>query len=109
MLSGMKSNPRREIEMAKKPTTTAPTTTAPANTAKVFMSGTSQAVRLPRAYRFDCETVTIRRDGDSLVLTPVPTTWDDLRAEGEGLSDDFIAAALDDSDLLALEDRESFD
>lgn len=79
------------------------------DTAKVFMSGTSQAVRLPQVYRFDCDTVKIRQDGESLVLTPIPTTWDDLRVEGQGLSDDFVNAALNDNDLLPLEQRESFD
>ena len=40
--------------------------------AKVFMSGNSQAVRLPRAYRFDdsIEQLEIKKVGDSLVLTP---------------------------------------
>lgn len=40
--------------------------------AKVFMSGNSQAVRLPRAYRFDhsIEQLEIKKVGDSLILTP---------------------------------------
>lgn len=75
-------------------------------TAKVFMTGPSQAVRLPQAFRFECETVSIRREGNSLVLTPLPRTWDDLLiAEGEGFTDEFIASVLDDSDLLPLEKR----
>jgi antitoxin VapB len=39
-------------------------------TAKVFMSGKSQAVRLPKAFRFDVDEVTVERKGKSLVLTP---------------------------------------
>ena len=75
-------------------------------TAKVFMTGPSQAVRLPHAFRFDCKTVSIRRDGNSLVLTPMPRTWDDLLiAEGDAFTDEFIASALDDSDLPSLEKR----
>lgn len=75
-------------------------------TAKVFMSGPSQAVRLPQAYRFDCETVSIRREGNALVLTPLPRTWDDLQvADGKPMSEDFIAAVLDDNALLPLEQR----
>lgn len=74
--------------------------------AKVFMSGKSQAVRLPQAFRFDCKTVSISKEGDSLVLTPLPRTWADLRlADSEHFDDDFIAAVLDDSDLLPLEKR----
>ena len=46
-------------------------------TAKVFMSGRSQAVRIPKEFRFEGDEVTIRRSGDSLVLTPAPKrTWD---------------------------------
>ena len=46
-------------------------------TAKVFMSGRSQAVRIPKEFRFEGEEVSIRRSGASLVLTPMPRrTWD---------------------------------
>jgi antitoxin VapB len=41
------------------------------DTAKVFMSGRSQAVRLPKAYRVDAVEMTIERAGDALVLRPV--------------------------------------
>ncbi|HEV2851629.1 MAG TPA: type II toxin-antitoxin system VapB family antitoxin [Thermoanaerobaculia bacterium] len=42
-------------------------------TAKVFWSGNSQAVRLPREYRFsrDVEEVSIRREGEQIILEPV--------------------------------------
>lgn len=39
-------------------------------TAKVFTTGRSQAVRIPKDYRFDCDEVTVERDGDKLILTP---------------------------------------
>lgn len=39
--------------------------------AKVFMSGRSQAVRLPKEFRFDCDEVTIERDGDAVILRPL--------------------------------------
>jgi antitoxin VapB len=42
-----------------------------ADTAKVFMSGRSQAVRLPKAYRVDAVEMTIERVGDALVLRPL--------------------------------------
>jgi antitoxin VapB len=48
-------------------------------TAKVFMTGRSQAVRIPRQFRFDTREVLVRRSGDSLVLTPTGTrTWDEF-------------------------------
>ena len=39
--------------------------------AKVFMSGNSQAVRLPKEFRFDTDEVEIfRRDGDVVLRAP---------------------------------------
>ena len=45
-------------------------TEAPA-TAKLFMHGGSQAVRLPKAFRFDGKEVQIRKSGNAVVLEPV--------------------------------------
>jgi antitoxin VapB len=43
------------------------------DSAKVFMTGRSQAVRLPKAYRFDSDEVLIERQPDgALVLRPKP-------------------------------------
>jgi antitoxin VapB len=48
-------------------------------TAKVFMTGRSQAVRIPKEFRFGTPEVYVRRSGDSLVLTPARNrTWDDF-------------------------------
>jgi antitoxin VapB len=44
-------------------------------TAKVFMSGRSQAVRLPKEFRVDARELAIRKEGNSLVLTPVNDDW----------------------------------
>ena len=41
-----------------------------AKTAKVFMSGRSQAVRLPAEFRFGCREVFIEKKGKGIVLTP---------------------------------------
>ena len=50
--------------------------------AKVFMSGRSQAVRIPAAFRIAAPEVTIVRRGNSLVLTPrAPMTWNRFFAE----------------------------
>lgn len=40
------------------------------DTAKVFMSGRSQAVRLPKEYRFDTDEVYIRRTAEGVLLVP---------------------------------------
>ena len=39
--------------------------------AKLFMHGGSQAVRLPKAYRFDGAEVSVRREGDKVILEPI--------------------------------------
>ncbi|MGD9508154.1 MAG: antitoxin [Geminicoccaceae bacterium] len=38
--------------------------------AKVFMSGRSQAVRLPKAFRFECDEVEVTRQGEAVILRP---------------------------------------
>ncbi len=66
-----------------------------ADTAKLFVTGRSQAVRLPREYRFDGEEVFIRRDpvsGD-VVLSRKPESWQgflELAARVE-VPEDFMA------------------
>jgi virulence-associated protein VagC len=42
-----------------------------ATTAKLFRNGRSQAVRLPKEFRFEGEEVSIRREGENVVLAPV--------------------------------------
>lgn len=66
------------------------------HTAKVFQSGNSQAVRLPKDFRFDVDEVEVSREGDAVILRPKPNTkrrWASLRAAIErGCSSDFMAA-----------------
>ncbi len=40
-------------------------------TAKIFKTGRSQAVRLPKRYRFSCSEVAIRKEGDNVILSPM--------------------------------------
>jgi antitoxin VapB len=61
-------------------------------TAKVFWSGRSQAVRLPRAFRVDGREVRIRRRGRAIVLEPVPESWEWLDALVDQVDDDFVSA-----------------
>src|SRR3954466_6456827 len=42
----------------------------PMQTAKLFKNGRSQAVRLPKEFRFEGEEVYVRREGKSIVLSP---------------------------------------
>ncbi len=69
-------------------------------TAKLFWSGRSQAVRLPRAYRVDGREVRIRRRGRSIVLEPVPDSWAWLDAVAGDLDEDFVAAVREQPEAV---------
>ncbi len=45
---------------------------------KVFKSGNSYAVRLPKEFRLNCDTVYIKREGKRIVLIPPDNKWDEL-------------------------------
>ena len=60
-----------------------------ATIAKVFISGNSQAIRLPKEFRLDADEVFITRSGDSLILTPRMSSWEGFVEGLSGFSDDF--------------------
>jgi antitoxin VapB len=45
------------------------------DTAKLFASGRSQAVRLPKAYRFEGDEVIVKRFGNGVLLLPKTDPW----------------------------------
>lgn len=45
-----------------------------ATTAKLFKNGRSQAVRLPKEFRFKGSEVTIRKEGNKIILEPLETS-----------------------------------
>jgi antitoxin VapB len=57
--------------------------------AKVFMSGNSQAIRLPKEFRLETTEVFIQRSGDSLILTPRMQSWEGFVEGFSGFSADF--------------------
>ena len=59
--------------------------------AKLFMDGNSQVVRLPKEFQFDGEFVYIRREGNDVVLSTKPLTWDEFFAQSSVFEDDFLA------------------
>jgi len=64
--------------------------------AALFTNGGSQAVRLPKEFRFDGDAVRIRREGDAVILEPLgPRPWPaeywDRLASLPPLSEDFAA------------------
>jgi antitoxin VapB len=52
-------------------------------TAKLFMSGRSQAIRLPKEFRMDGSEVQIQKSGNTLIITPlsVEEEWEELFAQ----------------------------
>jgi len=60
------------------------------DTARIFWSGRSQAVRLPKEYRVDADEVRIGRRGDALILEPIPRDWSWLDAIVGEMSEDFM-------------------
>ncbi|TPK71471.1 antitoxin [Mesorhizobium sp. B2-4-15] len=61
--------------------------------AKVFWSGRSQAVRLPKEFRFETDEVSIRRHGKTVILEPLAQDWAWLDQLTGPVDDDFIEAA----------------
>ena len=59
-------------------------------TAKVFISGNSQAVRLPKEYRFDTDEVCIKKLGKSIIMYPKEYEFEAFLEGINGFSDDFM-------------------
>ena len=80
------------------------------DTAKVFTTGRSQAVRLPKAYRFDTDEVTIEKVGNAVVLRPKQTHdewWAQMESAMNGLRGQLDFVERDRSPLK--DDIASFD
>lgn len=75
-------------------------------TAKLFKNGQSQAVRLPREFRFDGSSVFVQRFGDFVMLMPMTTNpWKSMFDAAEQFSSDFMSTR----DPGIESTRESFD
>ena len=73
-------------------------------TAKLFTTGQSQAVRLPKEFCFECSEVFIRKEGDEIILSEKPASWEDFFNSPERPTDDFMTEHVD----LQAEKRELF-
>ena len=60
-------------------------------TAKLFKNGDSQAVRLPKEFRFAGEEVLIKRVGSAVVLLPKAKSWDTLVQSLDKFPADFMS------------------
>ena len=72
--------------------------------ARVFQSGNSQAVRLPKEFRFNTDRVEIFRRGDEVVLREVPSTATVIFDLLASLPEDFMAEGRDDQPPQERED-----
>lgn len=59
-------------------------------TAKIFKNGRSQAVRLPKKFRFTGEEVFVQRLGDAVMLIPKKASWQTFLNGINSFSDDFL-------------------
>ena len=75
-------------------------------TTRVFQSGKSQAVRIPKEFRFDTDTVIVTRVGQALVLTPANQLAEVMREGFRSFPDDFMASGRDN---FIPEERETLD
>ena len=59
--------------------------------AKLFKNGRSQAVRLPKEFRFDGSEVYVKKIGNAVVLLPFDHSWEPLFSSLDKFTDDFMA------------------
>ena len=73
-------------------------------TAKIFQNGQSQAVRLPKEFRFDDSEVFIKKSGNVVQLIPRTDAWNSLFDSLKKFSRDFMTERIQPE----LDKRESF-
>ncbi len=67
-----------------------------AQIAKIFMNGRSQAVRLPKEYRFNTDEVFITKQGDNIIISAKEPTWDEFFDSKPVFGDDFLQERFDE-------------
>jgi antitoxin VapB len=73
-------------------------------TAKIFQNGQSQAVRLPKEFRFKDDHVYVKKSGNIVMLIPVQGSWESLFESLDKFSDDFMT----ERKQLKVQKRETF-
>lgn len=63
--------------------------------AKIFKNGRSQAVRLPKEYRFAGDEVYVKKVGNIVMLYPKEQVWETFVDGVNSFTDDFMAAGRD--------------
>jgi len=63
----------------------------PMKMARLFRNGQSQAVRLPKEFRFEGDFVYVKKSGNAVILLPAKGIWVSLVESLDKFSDDFMA------------------
>ncbi|CAG1015971.1 Antitoxin VapB2 [Anaerolineales bacterium] len=63
-------------------------------TAKIFQNGQSQAVRLPKEFRFEDSEVFIKKSGNVVQLIPRSDSWNSLFGSLKKFSRDFMSERI---------------
>ncbi|QAR33499.1 antitoxin [Geovibrio thiophilus] len=72
--------------------------------AKVFKSGNSQAVRLPKEYSFDVDKVRIKKIGNMIILVSEGDVWENFRLS----LDMFDGSFMNERNQPEIQEREVF-
>ena len=73
--------------------------------AKVFTSGNSQAVRIPKEFHIDFPELFIKKIGTTIILYPKRQPWENLKKSFSEFTDDFMSEGRNQPKL---EEREAF-
>lgn len=72
---------------------------------KVFTSGNSQAVRIPKEFHIDYSELYIKKIGSTIILFPQENRWENFERSLSEFSDDFMS---DGRNQPVLQTREEF-
>ena len=64
------------------------------DTAKIFMTGRSQAVRLPKEYRFRGKDVYVKKVDNIVLLIPKDDPWASLISSVHEFTDDYLSERM---------------
>ena len=73
-------------------------------TAKLFKNGQSQAVRLPKEYRFEGKDVYIKKMDGIVLLIPKEDLWENFVHSLDKFSDDFLSENIKQGEFENRED-----
>lgn len=66
---------------------------------KVFTSGNSQAVRIPKEYHIDYSEMFIKKIGTTIILYPKSKPWENLKKSLSEFTDDFMSEGRNQPEL----------